>query len=78
MKIGKQQIGKDDFLAYAETMRGLPTADNKELFDKEVSEPLDQLGRLSDIIGNPPNNSPRITGRGSSNSQSMASAEKMK
>ena len=78
MKIGKQQIGKDDFFAYAETMRGLPTADNQELFDKEVSEALDQLGRVYDIIGNAPNNSPRITGRNSSNSSSIANAAKMK
>jgi hypothetical protein len=78
MKIGKQKIEKDDFSAYAETMRGLPTADNQELFDKEINEALDQLGRVYDFIGNTPNKSSGLNKRNSSNSLSIADAAKMK
>ena len=78
MKIGKQQFEKDDFLAYSETMRGLPISDNQELFDKEINDALDQLSRVYDIIGNTSNQAQNPNRKNLSNSSSINNAAKLK
>jgi|694.fasta_scaffold01708_36 hypothetical protein len=77
MKIGTQQIEKDDIAAYAETMRGLATADKQDPFDAEIDDALDQLGRLHDIIGERINRTKRSKSNVSSSSSSIEKASMM-
>jgi hypothetical protein len=78
MKIGDQQIEKDDLAAYAETMRGLATADKQDPFDAEIDDALDQLGRLHDILGERVNRTKRSKSNVSSDSSSIDKASRLK
>jgi hypothetical protein len=78
MKIGDQHIEKDDLAAYAATMRGLANADKQDLFDAEIDDALDQLGRLHDIIGERVDRTKRSKSNVSSDSASIDKASNLK
>lgn len=78
MKIGNQQIGKDDLSAYAETMRGLGNVEKQDPFDAEIDDALNQLSRLHDIIGEKVNRVKRSKSNASSSSSSIDRASKLK
>jgi hypothetical protein len=78
MKIKDQQINKDDFFAYSETMRGLPVSDEEYPFDAEVNDALDQLERIYEIIGSVGSPTDKRRPKGSSNSSLINNALKIK